>query len=73
MPPTRFAEKRLGLPEIKMKAKSLGLAPSQNMRKPELIHAIQTAEGYTPCFGKSNGQCAHTDCCFLLDCLECRL
>lgn len=73
MPPTRFAEKRLGMPEIKMKAKALGLTPPANSKKPDLIHAIQTAEGYTPCFGKSNGQCVHTDCCFLPDCLECRL
>lgn len=73
MPSTRCAEKRMGMPEIKMKARALGLTPSGNMKKTELIHAIQTAEGYTPCFGKSNGRCIHTDCCFMQDCLEIRL
>ncbi len=70
MPPTRFAEKRMSMPEIKTKAKALGLTPPGNIRKPELIHAIQMAEGNTPCYGKSNGRCVHTDCCFLQDCLE---
>ena len=69
---TRVAEKRMGMPEIRMKARALGLTPG-NMKKPELIHAIQTAEGYTPCFGRSNGRCIHADCCFTQDCLEFRL
>lgn len=72
MPSTKFAEKRMGMPEIKAKAKALGLAPG-NMKKPELIHAIQKAEGYTPCFGRSNGRCIHTNCCFIQDCLDFRL
>jgi hypothetical protein len=43
------------------------------MNKTDLIHAIQTAEGCTPCFGRSNGQCSNTDCCFMPDCLKTRL
>ena len=65
----KVAEKRIGMPEIKMKAQALGLTPG-NMKKPELIHAIQVAEGNTPCFGKSNGRCPYTDCCFMQDCLK---
>lgn len=71
MASTKVAEKRFGMPEIRMKAQVLGLNPG-NMKKPELIHAIQVAEGYTPCFGRSNGHCPHTDCCFMQDCLKSR-
>jgi hypothetical protein len=53
---------------IRQKALSLGIQPGQ-MNKAELIHSIQKAEGNTSCFGTSNGQCIHTDCCFRADCL----
>jgi hypothetical protein len=65
-------EKRMGLPEIKMKAQSLGLTPGK-MKKPELIHTIQVTEGNTPCFGRSDGQCGNSGCCFMRDCLSVRL
>jgi hypothetical protein len=68
MPSTRVAVKRMGMPEVRLKAKALGLKHG-NMKKPDLIRAIQMVEGYTPCFGRSNGQCIHTDCCFMPDCL----
>ena len=35
-----------------------------------VIHTIQSKEGYTPCFGESNGTCPHTDCCFRDGCLR---
>ena len=57
------------VPEIKQKAKDLGIQPGK-MKKTELIHAIQQAEGCTPCFGQSNGQCSQADCCFIQDCLK---
>jgi hypothetical protein len=72
MTATKVADKRMTMPEIKMKAKELGIEPGK-MKKPELIHAIQTAEGNMPCFGRSNGQCPYTDCCFMKDCLKTRL
>lgn len=65
-------QKSISMWEIKTKAQSLGITPGK-MSKTELIHAIQTAEGYTPCFGRSNGQCANTDCCFMKDCLKLRI
>jgi hypothetical protein len=56
--------------EIKQKAKTLGINCGK-MKKTELVHSIQKAEGNTPCFGKSNnGQCPYTDCCFINDCLK---
>ncbi|MHC4726458.1 MAG: Rho termination factor N-terminal domain-containing protein [Planctomycetota bacterium] len=61
--------KSMGMPQIKMKAKSLGINPG-TMKKPELIHSIQVAEGYSPCFGMSGGHCDYTDCCFIKDCLK---
>lgn len=61
--------KRMALPEIRMKAKALGIDPGK-MKKPELIHTIQVAEGYSPCFGTAEGHCDYTDCCFIKDCLK---
>lgn len=55
--------------EIKQKAKALGINCGK-MKKAELIHAIQRAEGNNPCFGSSNGHCQYTDCCFIQDCLK---
>jgi len=72
MPVTEVKEKRMNMPEIRMKAKALGITPGK-MKKAELIHTIQIAEGCTPCFGRSNGECSHTDCCFMTDCLKIRL
>ena len=61
--------KVMTMAEIGQKAVSLGIQPGQ-MNKAELIHSIQKAEGNTSCFGTSNGQCPHTDCCFMADCLK---
>jgi len=69
MPATKMLEKTMKMPEIRSKAKALGITPGR-MKKAELIHVIQRAEGYTACFGKSNGQCPYTDCCFRADCLK---
>jgi hypothetical protein len=61
--------KRMSMPQIRTKAQSLGIDPGK-MKKPELIHTIQTTEGYSPCFGTSGGHCDYTDCCFITDCLK---
>ena len=68
----RVAEERMGMPEIRIKAKGLGISPGKT-KKTELVHAIQVAEGYTPCFGRANGQCPYTDCCFMENCFKIRL
>lgn len=57
--------------EVKEKAKSLGINFGK-MRKAELVHAIQSAENCTPCYGKSDGNCQYTECCFRDDCLKVR-
>ena len=72
MPAAKVLEKSMKVAEVKMKAKNLGIAPGR-MRKAELVHAIQLAEGYSPCFGRSNGQCSYDDCCFMADCLKLQL
>jgi len=61
--------KSMSMPQIRLKAKSLGINPGK-MKKPELIHTIQLTEGYSPCFGTSGGNCEYTDCCFINDCLK---
>ncbi len=69
MPATKAKKKTMKMPEIKRKAKRLSVSPGK-MKKAELIHSIQEAEGYTPCFGTSNGECQYTNCCFMPDCLK---
>jgi len=64
--------KIMKMPEIKKKAQGLGIIPGKT-KKADLIHAIQETENCTPCFGRSNGQCESTDCCFISDCLKARL
>ena len=64
--------KRMNMTEIKEKARSLGIIPGK-MKKAELVHNIQIAEGCIPCYGRSNGECAHTECCFVQDCLKTNL
>ncbi len=71
MPATNVADKSMKMPEIKIKAQGLGIIPGK-MKKTELIRAIQTAEGNSPCFGWSNGHCPYTNCCFMNDCLKIR-
>lgn len=61
--------KPMSMSEIRKKAEFLGIRPGK-IKKAELIHAIQQAEGCMPCFGKSNGQCQYQDCCFMRDCLK---
>ena len=72
MPTIKTAEKRMGMPEIRIKAKALGLKTGK-IKKVELIHAIQLAEGCMPCFGKSDGRCSYVDCCFMTDCFKAKL
>jgi len=59
----------MNMSDVKTKAKGLGIDPGK-MKKPDLICAIQTAEGYAACYGKSNGECPYSNCCFRQDCLK---
>ena len=69
MSPISVARKGMTVSEIKVKAKTLGVNPGK-MKKAELIHAIQTAEGCTPCYGRSNGDCPWLECCWRGDCFK---
>lgn len=71
MPATKVLERTMKMPEIREKAKALGITPGKT-KKAELIHSVQEAEGYNPCFGRSNGECSNPDCCFMWDCLKIR-
>ena len=62
---------QMKMAEIRNKAKAHGIEPC-NMSKTELIRAIQKAENNNPCYGTSDGQCVHTNCCFREDCLKSR-
>ena len=64
-----LATKRITVPEIRERARLLGITPGK-MKKAELIHAIQTAEWCTPCYGRSNGECPWLECCWRSDCLK---
>jgi hypothetical protein len=65
------AAKRMTMPEIKQRAKRMGIKPGK-MKKAELIHTIQMAEGYTACYGRSNGECPRLECCWRSDCFKTR-
>jgi len=51
------------------KASLLGLKNTQRLRKVELIHAIQSAEGNQPCFQQIPG-CAVAPCLFRGECIS---
>lgn len=56
------------LDDIKKKALDLGVNVG-SLKKPELIRAIQEAEGFPPSFGNNDGSCPYTQCCWWDDCI----
>ena len=54
--------------ELRAIAKDLGII-TKNLRKAELIRAIQLAEGNFDCFGTAEGYCDQLKCLFRKDCL----
>ena len=54
--------------EVREKAKKLGLKPGKIKKKTDLIRAIQSEEGNTPCFKTAVNDCDQTDCCWRGDC-----
>jgi hypothetical protein len=63
------ATKRMTMADIKSKAQQMGVTPGK-MKKTELIHSIQRAEGCTPCYGRSDGTCPWLECCWRSDCFK---
>ena len=53
---------------VRKRAESVGVKPGR-MRKPDLIRAIQKAEGHFDCFGTASGFCDQQDCAWRKDCL----
>ncbi len=49
-------------------AKGLGIKNAAKLRKEELIHTIQLAEGHDDCYGRIP-DCGQNDCLFRSDCL----
>ena len=61
----------MNINELMEKAEELGIDPG-SIEKPNLIRAIQKAEGHDVCFGDNNdGHCEYSDCCFWSDCIVC--
>jgi len=56
--------------EILKKAKALGIKTTKIMTKVDVVRAIQTTEGFTPCFSSGVTECPYTECCFREDCLD---
>jgi len=54
--------------ELRAIAKDLGIR-TNNLRKADLIRAIQLAEGNFDCFGTAEGYCNQLKCLFRKDCL----
>ena len=53
--------------EVREKAKALGLKTG-GMKKVDLIRAIQSEEGNTPCFQTEVNDCDQVDCSWRNDC-----
>ena len=58
----------MNLTEVKNRAREAGVSAGK-VKKPDLIRAIQIAEGNSDCFGKAGGSCDQENCCFRSDCL----
>lgn len=56
--------------DIEKKAQTLGVLFDKKTKKPDLIRAIQSAEGNTACYATAVVDCPYTDCCFRDDCLK---
>lgn len=59
----------MNMQEIRERAAAVGLVGIGKLRKMELIHKIQQAEGNDSCFGAGwRHQCAEMYCCWRDDC-----
>jgi len=54
--------------ELRAVARDLGIRTT-NLRKADLIRAIQLSEGNFDCFGKAEDYCDQLSCLFRKDCL----
>jgi len=56
--------------ELRKMAKAGGIKLAKDMKKGEIIRAIQEKEGNFPCFGTANGFCDQQGCLWKPDCLK---
>ena len=54
--------------DVRRKAEGIGLK-IKNMKKADLVRAIQAAEGNTACFATGRTECDQLACCWREDCL----
>ena len=62
-------DEQMTMRELRAIARDLGIRTS-NLRKADLIRAIQLAEGNFDCFGKAEDYCDQLRCLFRKDCLR---
>lgn len=55
--------------ELRKTAKIRGIKIARDMKKDEIIRAIQKHEGNFPCFGTAQGYCSQEKCFWRQDCL----
>lgn len=61
----------MNMKEIRIKAKGLDVKIAVGWTKTMAIRAIQTAEGYEPCFGRGLfNVCGQPGCCFRPECVK---
>lgn len=61
----------MNMAEIRERAAAAGLTGVGKLRKAELIHKIQVAEGNDACYGAEwRQQCAEMHCCWRDDCVK---
>lgn len=59
----------MNIQEVRERAAAMGLVGTGKLRKAELIHKIQQAEGNDSCFGADwRHHCAEMYCCWRDDC-----
>jgi hypothetical protein len=59
----------MNLQALKEKARPLGVQKASKMRKDDLVHAIQAAEGCEQCYNTGKADvCGQNNCCFRDDC-----
>jgi hypothetical protein len=57
----------MNMKQVKAKAKALDVKPGR-LKKADLIRAIQSAEGNSPCYQTAQNDCVQNDCCWKDDC-----
>ena len=60
----------MNVKQLRAKARVPNVKSASRLRKPDLIRAIQKAEGNFDCFGTANGYCDQQGCTWRRECVE---